>query len=58
MQHNNCLFVALSLELTDDDIRELQVGDQGAAVLTSLENSDTETASSDRYRGATRLMSL
>ncbi|KAI4799462.1 hypothetical protein KUCAC02_016927 [Chaenocephalus aceratus] len=33
--------------LTDDDIRELRDVDPGAAVLTSLENSDTETASSD-----------
>lgn len=42
-----CLFVVLSSALTDDDIRELQVVDPGAAVLTSLENSDTDTASSD-----------
>ncbi|KAI9514557.1 hypothetical protein NQZ68_032198 [Dissostichus eleginoides] len=33
--------------LTDDDIRELRDVDPGAAVLTSLENSDTDTASSD-----------
>lgn len=46
MQHNNCLFFALSSELTDDDIRELQVVGPDAAVLTSLENSDTDTASS------------
>lgn len=42
-----CLVVALSSELTDDDIRELQVVVPRAAVLTSLENSDMETASSD-----------
>jgi len=40
------LFALLSV-LTDDDIRELLVVDPGAAVLTSLENSDTDTASSD-----------
>ncbi|KAK1898363.1 Hexokinase-1 [Dissostichus eleginoides] len=33
--------------LTDDDIRELRDVAPGAAVLTSLENSDTDTASSD-----------
>lgn len=33
--------------LTDDDVRELQVVDPEAAVLTSLENSDTDAASSD-----------
>ena len=33
--------------MTDDDIRQLQVVDPGVAVLTSLENSDTDTASSD-----------
>lgn len=47
MQHSNCLFVAVLSVLTDDDIRELQVVDPCAAVLTSLENSDTDTASSD-----------
>ncbi len=31
--------------LTDDDIQELQIIAPGAAVLTSLENSDTDTAS-------------
>lgn len=31
--------------LTDDDIKELQIIAPGAAVLTSLENSDTDTAS-------------
>ncbi|KAI4819323.1 hypothetical protein KUCAC02_004575, partial [Chaenocephalus aceratus] len=42
------LFVIYSLTvLTDDDIRELRDVDPGAAVLTSLENSDTDTASSD-----------
>lgn len=47
MQHSNCLFVALLSVLTDDDILELQVVDPCAAVLISLENSDTDTASSD-----------
>ena len=39
--------MALLSVLTDDDIRELQVVDPGVAVLTSLENSDPLTASSD-----------
>ncbi len=47
IQHNNCLFVALLSVLTDNDIWELQVVDRDAAVLTSLENSDMDTASSD-----------
>lgn len=37
----------MSSELTDDDIRELQFVDPDATVMTSLVNSDTETASSD-----------
>ncbi|KAI4830376.1 hypothetical protein KUCAC02_002008, partial [Chaenocephalus aceratus] len=39
--------VRLNTVLTDDDIRELRDVDPGAAVLTSLEHSDTDTASSD-----------
>lgn len=42
-----CLFVASLSVLTDNDIRELWDVYPGAAVLTSLENSDTDTASSD-----------
>ncbi|XP_060799821.1 uncharacterized protein LOC132901441 isoform X2 [Neoarius graeffei] len=34
-------------ELTDDDINELRIMAPGAAVLTSMDNSDTDTASSD-----------
>lgn len=45
--YNNCLLVALSLALTDDDIRELKVVAPDAAVLTSMDDSDTDTASSD-----------
>lgn len=47
MQHNNCLFVTLLSALTDEDIRELHNVEPDAVVLTSMENSDTETASSD-----------
>lgn len=47
MHHINYRFVALLSVLTDEDIRDLQVVAPDAAVLTSLENSDTDTASSD-----------
>lgn len=45
--HNNFLLFALSLALTDDDIRELKALAPNAAVLTSFEDSDTDTASED-----------
>lgn len=39
--------VFISSELTDDDLKELCVVVPDAAVLTSMDNSDTDTASSD-----------
>lgn len=44
---NNFLFFNLSSALTDDDILELKVVAPDAAVLTSFEDSDTDTASED-----------
>lgn len=46
-----CFHVALSLALTDADLRELRSVAPGAAVLTSLDDSgsDTDTASEEDY---------
>ena len=40
-------FLALPLALTDDDIKELKTIAPGAAVLTSFDDSDTDTASEE-----------
>ena len=42
-----CISVSPLPELTDDDIEELRIIAPEAAILTSLENSDTDTASSN-----------
>ena len=40
-----CIFFPLTLDLTDEDLLELRTLAPDAAVLTSFENSDTDTAS-------------
>lgn len=45
--YNNFLLFVLSLALTDDDIRELKDIAPNATVLTSFEDSETDTASED-----------